>query len=507
MCSFHMEGHEEPALDHAELAISQFAQSIAYAPIVQPVDFKQMVESGVIAFLVHVCNTHNKSKVVGPAALALSHMSRDDESKREVANIGGVRQLLLLMKVIDKEPVLSQVCRTIASIALVDTIKVQIAAQGGIKVLVYQITFIKDDDLQIFCKLRTPAAQAATLHALVNVCHNNDANRIAIATAGSVPHLVELMGTSDDPEVLEQTGKLLANLAYNNNGNQALIASAKADDTFIRTLAPEYPAAVHMAVGIAVANLVHSERNQAQVGSGEAPVSMIHLLNTSKDVSVLHACAMAIGALAYQSFLNKNRVVEKGAHFALTKLLDNPICTENKQCLVMVCRVIATVGLTESNQREFARADVITPLVRICKTSNVAEVMEAAAMALVSQAPDVETKKRFEEEGRLIPFLVVGGLPALQRVQTKLFAQTPPPWLFNAVQTLTAPAGSVPPVVSPLNLFFSQPCFSDEPFQPTARRWSEMYPRNFLSYELFSEIEKTEDERPQVEFQSEHEQL
>jgi hypothetical protein len=43
---FHSDGIEEPVLDHAEMAMSQFARSIAYAPLIMDVDFEHMVETG-----------------------------------------------------------------------------------------------------------------------------------------------------------------------------------------------------------------------------------------------------------------------------------------------------------------------------------------------------------------------------------------------------------------------------------------------------------------------------
>ena len=49
---------------------------------------------------------------------------------------------------------ITQVCRTIASVGMIDPVKVEIAQRGGIKVLCYLVSFIEDEDLNIHCKLQ-----------------------------------------------------------------------------------------------------------------------------------------------------------------------------------------------------------------------------------------------------------------------------------------------------------------------------------------------------------------
>jgi len=478
---FETDGFEEPALDHAESAMSKFAQSVAYAPIVQPIDFKQMVASGVMEFLIKVCHPHNKQKVLGPAALALSHLSRDDASKREVAAMGGVKSLLLLLQVIDREPVLTQVCRTLASVALVDAVKVQIAAQGGVRTLCRMVSYVEDEELNRYCTMRSAAAQIAALHALVNVTYANDANRTALAAAGGIPHICQLMHETEEPEVLMQGSRLLGNLAYNHPANQALIASAEGDDALARGCRPEFAPEVQRAAATALANLVHSERNQAQVGSGPVPEALIGLLDSTDDLGCRHAAAMAIGSMVYLSFLNKGRMVEKGAHRPLVRLA----AAENgghAPTRIMIFQALATISLTETNQRALAEEDVLGPLVRFCNASDDAPLLEAAAMALAANAPDVVTRERFEAEGRLLPFVVVGGLDALLRVQSVVYAdESPPPWLANVVEVLTVA--------------------SVADYSEKARRFSEVFPRWFLAKDAFSEVEKEGDHGPPVEFE------
>ena len=48
-------------------------------------------------------------------------------------------------------------------------------------------------------------------------------------------------------------------------------------------------------------------------------------------------------------------------------------------------------------------------------------MLEAAAMALAAMSPDVITKRRLESEGRILPFIVVGGLDALREINRKIF--------------------------------------------------------------------------------------
>ena len=102
-------------------------------------------------------------------------------------------------------------------------------------------------------------------------------------------------------------------------------------------------------------------------------------------------------------------------------------------------------------------------------------------MALVAMSPDIVTKRRLETEGRILPFVIVGGLDALNQVNARLFGNDPPPWLAGCLQVLTTLPGQT--------------------FEPKSRRYSEMYPRCHLAEDLCSEIAKEEDNTPEVQFQ------
>ena len=474
---FDTPGFDEPRLNHAEMAMSKFAQSVAYAPIVQPIDFKNMVASGVMQFLIRICHPLNKQKVLGPAALALSHLARDDASKREVAALGGVKSLLLLLQMIDREPVLCQVCRTLASVALIDSVKMQISAHGGIRILARLVSYVEDEDMNVFCKMQTEAAQAACLHALVNITFNSDSNRTALAAAGAIEHVVRLLQETASTEVLQRGCQLLANLAYNHRANQALIASAEGDDALARGCACVKSPACQVAALTGVANLVHSERNQAQVGSGPIPERLVQVLSESQNDEVLRAAAMAVGSMAYNSFLNKNRMVEQRVHLPLINLCSRPM---TKALRVMVYRSIGTVALSEANQRAFGEEDGLSALISSISSGQDEEILEAAAMALVAQAPDLVSRLRLQKEGRQLPFLVAGGLDALRRVQSVVFGDASPPWLENAIESLSVSG-------------------ADE-YIEKARRFSELYPRWFLAKDLSEEVAKESDQAKPVTF-------
>jgi hypothetical protein len=85
----------------------------------------------------------------------------------------------------------------------------------------------------------------------------------------------------------------------------------------------------------------------------------------------------------------------------------------------------------------------------------------------------------------MLPFIVVGGLDALNQLNGLLYLTTPgaepPPWLAGCLQVLNCPAG--------------------EKFEPKSRRFSEQYPRWHLAADLSSEIGKEEDNTPEVQFQ------
>jgi len=196
------------------------------------------------------------------------------------------------------------------------------------------------------------------------------------------------------------------------------------------------------------------------------------------DIEVVCSAAMAIGSLCYQSFMNKNKVVLLGGAKVLVKLIN---VDQPAHLAVIVYKTIATVALTDANQRAFEEADGLSRLIHVCYTVKEHDVLESAAMALAAMSPDIVTKRRLESEGRMLPFIVVGGLDALHQINRTLYNSNPPPWLAGVLQVLTIPTG--------------------EKFEPKSRRFSEQFPRWHLAADLSSEIVKEDDNAPEVQFQ------
>ena len=77
--------------------------------------------------------------------------------------------------------------------------------------------------------------------------------------------------------------------------------------------------------------------------------------------------------------------------------------------------------------------------------------------------------------------MVAGGLDALRRVQSVVFGDASPPWLENAIESLS---------VSGVDEYVEK-----------ARRFSELFPRWFLAKDLSEEVAKESDRAQPVEFQ------
>ena len=75
---------------------------------------------------------------------------------------------------------------------------------------------------------------------------------------------------------------------------------------------------------------------------------------------------------------------------------------------------------------------------------------------------------------------MAGGLDALRRVQSVVFGDASPPWLENAIESLSV--GS-----------------ADE-YVEKARRFSELFPRWFLAKDLSEEVAKESGQAQPVEF-------
>ena len=84
-------------------------------------------------------------------------------------------------------------------------------------------------------------------------------------------------------------------------------------------------------------------------------------------------------------------------------------------------------------------AGALPNLIKLCNTVSDREILHAAAMSLVSLAPEAEVKLRSDKEMRMLPFEVMGGVKALKRASQELYlnaGEEVPPWMQTPLDVL-----------------------------------------------------------------------
>jgi hypothetical protein len=74
--------------------------------------------------------------VLGPALLALAHLSLHEACRVSIVESGGLNPLVLCLRVVAAPPVLVHACKAIAALAMLPANKVRIAGADGVAALV-----------------------------------------------------------------------------------------------------------------------------------------------------------------------------------------------------------------------------------------------------------------------------------------------------------------------------------------------------------------------------------
>ena len=123
-------------VDEVDFAFIRFALNMAVACDICPV--QKQLDAGAPAFLASMLRVKNDS-VVGPASMALAHLSLHTETKAAIAAAGGITACVDLVNTNPNAPIVAQCCKTLASVAMWPANKPLMAGKGAIKALVRAI--------------------------------------------------------------------------------------------------------------------------------------------------------------------------------------------------------------------------------------------------------------------------------------------------------------------------------------------------------------------------------
>ena len=87
------------------------------------------------SFLCGVLSSPNEV-VLGPALLALTHLALHPQCRNAIVDAGGLKPLVICVRLVAAPPVLVHACKCLAAIALDPECKVRIAGADGVAALV-----------------------------------------------------------------------------------------------------------------------------------------------------------------------------------------------------------------------------------------------------------------------------------------------------------------------------------------------------------------------------------
>ena len=199
---------------------------------------------------------------VGPALMALMHISLFDELKGPIVAAGVFPPLLKLMVNSSSKPILAQASKLCASLAM-DAGNKTLMAQSGCMHALYDLVLGAHQDVDRHISY-------AALCAIVNVVFTSDANRLlSIELLGVRPLLTTLQTCSHD-DILIQAIRALANIAYGNGFTANSILVAGGGEVLVEVLESgditRQPLIAHSVLA-AFANICNTEVNQSHIGS------------------------------------------------------------------------------------------------------------------------------------------------------------------------------------------------------------------------------------------------
>lgn len=251
--------------DEVDFAFIRFALNMAVASDVCPV--QKQLDSRAPAFLSSMLTVSNDC-VVGPASMALAHLSIHMETKAPIAAAGGISNCVKLVNNNPNAPIVSQSCKTLASVAVWPPNKPLMAQKGAIKALVTAVQSVGPDNERV-----DDDALGSAFCGLCNCAEGNDANRNLIVELGVMKSVEYICENWTDPYVLASASKLICNLAYNNVYTALSCLGAHCDEALITSIKKgggDKNPDIQEAAMMAFANLSNNESNQTHVGASGA---------------------------------------------------------------------------------------------------------------------------------------------------------------------------------------------------------------------------------------------
>lgn len=205
---------EQCTLDPITFAISRYCLNMCLCYGDVSVEYLHATKTH--QHLIHYIGISNQL-VVGPALMALVHLSLYPEMKKHIVSANVLSALLRLMAKSTSKPILTQCTKLLASLALEPSNKSQIAQSGCFHAL-YDLVLGNHVDVDEYI-------QYYTLTALINTIYRSDANRLLSVELAGVKPLLTLLQVTSAHQLIIGAVRVMANVSFNNGltANHCLI--------------------------------------------------------------------------------------------------------------------------------------------------------------------------------------------------------------------------------------------------------------------------------------------
>lgn len=199
---------------------------------------------------------------IGPALMALCHISLFPELRAPIVAAGALPVLLKLMTHHDSKLILAQAVKLCASLSLEASNKTLLSQSGCMHAMFDLVLGVHQDvDRHI---------QYYAVCSLVNVMYKNDANRLLAVELDGIKPLLTVMRASSHEDIIVHAIRALANISYGNGYTANCILVAGGGEVLVEILESgdiiRQPLTAH-AVLAAFSNICNTDVNQSHIGS------------------------------------------------------------------------------------------------------------------------------------------------------------------------------------------------------------------------------------------------
>lgn len=397
------------------------------------------------------CNVHkhlvfyagfDSELVAGPATMALVHLSLHPELKYPIVTSGVLPGLLRRIVLSNSRPVLTQVCKLLASLSLQGSNKTAVASSGclhGALDLIMQVNKkFKTIDVDI---------QYAALTAVVNTTSQCDANRKYVVDLNGIRPLLEAIQTSSNNAIILEAIKALANTAFQSQFTAGCILTAGGDLTLVEVLESSdilrQPLVAHAALSC-LANLCNYEATQSHIGYTKGCVeAAIRICDLAKEPYVVAQAATLLNAIMWNNTSNKIRI---SSFRNIGTVLIKRIChhckftdEENLHCVERLCLATSTFLLFPSNYELLVPCGGMVEISNLIKKYSHPQIMAGLAQIICTIVPSPDDLLRYHIEEYICEADRLQVLPLLKKCRLNGFGHLSeiPDWLERSIKYMS----------------------------------------------------------------------